>query len=234
MRSPLLQARDVMTHPAVAVTPETSVLDAIRRMLKTRITGIPVVGSEGRLVGIVTASDFMRRAELGTEAKRSKWLDALFGPAEAAEAYARSHGQKVGEVMTRHPATVFETTPLDEVVALLERRGVKHLPVIRADKVVGMVSRTDLMRALVKRHRAARRAPGNAALRSAILSAIDAEVWADGARVDVVAHDGSVDVWGTLSDIEQRDALLALVESVPGVKTVGDHLTWQDSPVSVT
>jgi osmotically-inducible protein OsmY len=97
-----------------------------------------------------------------------------------------------------------------------------------------MVSRTDLMRALVKRHRAARRAPGNAGLRSAILSAIDAEVWADGARVDVVAHDGSVDVWGTLSDIEQRDALLALVESVPGVKTVGDHLTWQDSPVSVT
>ena len=114
---------------------------------------MPVVDGKGRPVGILTEGDFLRRPEIGTERRRTRWLDALFGPDEAAQTYVRAHGQKVKDVMTREVVAVTEATPLHEVAHLMEHRNIKRLPVVRADKLVGIISRANLLRALASLNR---------------------------------------------------------------------------------
>ncbi len=122
-----MRTSDVMTHDVISVTPETSIVNAIRLMLRNHVSGLPVIDHEGKLVGMLTESDFLRRPEIGTERRRSAWFDALFGPAESAGRYVRSHGVKVRDVMTGDPATVAENAPLDQVVRLMEARAVRHV-----------------------------------------------------------------------------------------------------------
>lgn len=228
-----MKVSDVMTRRVVSVTPEATIRHAIRLMLDNHISGLPVIDDQGRLVGIVSEADFLRRSEIGTERKRSRWLDALLGPAEPANDYVHSHGVKVGEVMTRKPITVQEDTPLDQVVHLMEGHRVKRLPVVRGEKVVGIVSRANLMRALASIYRAApKSSKGDAAIRSQILSDIAKQDWSLGVDVDVVVRDGIADIWGSIAEPAQRDALRVLIEKTPGVKQVAEHLTCELVSVS--
>ena len=130
---------------------------AIGLMWKHRISGLPVVDDNGMLVGIVTEGDFLRRPETGTKRRRSRWRDTFLGPGETASGYVHFHGVKVKDVMTKNPLTVAEDAPLDEVVQLMETRGVKRLPVIRGAQVIGIISRANLMHTLVSIHREAHR-----------------------------------------------------------------------------
>ncbi|MGZ5232721.1 MAG: CBS domain-containing protein, partial [Burkholderiales bacterium] len=150
-----MRVSDVMTKRVISITPEATVLEAVKVMLKNHISGMPVINGKGQLVGILTEGNFLHRSETGTERSRARWLDALFGPSEAAKDFVHSHGRKVKEVMSRNPVTVRENTPLDEVVHLMENRNIKRLPVLRSGKVVGIISRANLMRALVRLHRGA-------------------------------------------------------------------------------
>jgi CBS domain-containing protein len=223
-----MKVSDIMTRKVVSVSPEASIVDAIQLMLKKHISGLPVIDQDGRLVGIVSEGDFLRRPETGTERKPSVWLNAFFGPSEFAEAYVRSHGSKVLEVMSANPITVDERMPLDQVVHLMETHHVKRLPVVRRGKVVGIVTRADLMLALASLHRSARASPlDDSVIRNGILSAIHEQNWTAGVSVDVTVHKGSVDLWGTISDVAQRDALKTLAAATPGVKEVADHLIWR-------
>ena len=229
-----MKVSDVVTKRVISISPETSVIVAIQLMLKHRISGLPVIDNHAKLVGIITEGDFLSRAEIDTERKRSVWLDALLGPAELAADYVRSHGVAVKDVMTRDPVTVTESTPLDEAVRLMESRGVKRLPVIRSGKLVGIITRANLMRALVSIHRAAAKSSvDDTAIRDRILAEIDQQVWSSGTVVDVVVHDGMVDLWGTITDKTQREALVVLARNVPGVIRVEDHLTLADQPLIV-
>ena len=190
---------------------------------------------KGKLVGILTEGDLLRRPEIGTERGRSRWLDALFGPGDAANAYVRSHSRKVQDVMTRDPVAVEEIAPLDEVVHLLERRNIKRLPVVRAGKVVGITSRANLIRALAGLHRVGRALERtDSAIRNRIFAQISKQDWAYSAFVDVTVRKGVVDLWGTITDLEQREALRVLAENTPGVKKIEDHLRWSSEPVSVS
>ena len=143
-----MRAANVMTRRVVSVTPETSVVEAVRLMLENRISGLPVIDDAGQLVGIVTEGDFLRRGETRTERHRPRWIEFLLGPGRLAEDYVRSHGRKVEQVMTREVATVTEETTLAEAVRLMEKRRVKRLPVLHRRKVVGILSRSNLMQAL--------------------------------------------------------------------------------------
>ena len=220
-----MKVSDVMTRRVVSISPETSILVAADLMLKHHISGLPVIDNHARLAGVVTEGDFLRRAEIDTERKGLKWLDALRGRADAAAEYVHSHGLAVKDIMTRNPVTVLESTTLDEAVRLMENKNIKRLPVLRDGKLVGIISRANLMRALVSIHR---KAPEPSAedgtIRDRLLADIAKESWSSGAIVDAVVHEGIVDLWGTLAEPSQREPLVVLAKNVPGVALVEDHL----------
>ncbi len=222
-----MKISDVMTRRVISVAPEVGIRDAMELMLKNRISGLPVIDGGGKLVGVLSETDFLRRTETGTERRPSPWYDAFFGSAESARAYIRAHGLKVEDVMSRKPITVAENTPLEKAVDLMEQYRIKRLPVVHGGKVVGIVTRANLLRALVSIHRAAREPlKQDDAIRDRIADAMNKETWTSGMLVEVLVHDGVVDLWGRVEDVSHRDALKVLVEATPGVKRVEDHLSW--------
>jgi CBS domain-containing protein len=198
---------------------------AVRLMLQNRISGLPVVGPKGDLVGIVTEGDFLRRGELGTQRHRSRWVEFLIGPGRLATEYVHASGRKVEEVMTVPPVTVDEDTPLEQVADVMERRRIKRLPVLRDGRLVGIITRANLMHALVSLATQPKAAPGDdAAIRAQILAECDKQLWAP--MANVVVRNGVVELWGVITDERERQARIVAAENVPGVKAVHDHLVW--------
>jgi CBS domain-containing protein len=144
-----MKALDVMTRTVISVEPDATVFGAARLMLHHHISGLPVIDKVGRLVGILSEGDFLRRRETQTERRRSRWLEFLIGPGKIAAEYTHSHGRRVAEVMTENVYTIDEDTALEDVVELMERRRIKRVPVLRGNKVVGIVTRSNLMYAIV-------------------------------------------------------------------------------------
>ena len=143
-----MKVRDIMTSRVLTVDTNTTVLQAVRIMLQNKISGLPVVDASGNLVGIVTEGDFLRRAETSTDRKRPRWLEFLLGPGRMADEYVHTHARKITDVMTPEPYTATEDTSLEDVVLLMERHRIKRLPVMRGKKIVGVVSRANLLHAL--------------------------------------------------------------------------------------
>ena len=227
-----MKAREIMTQRVISVGPDVTIYEAARLMLQNHISGLPVVNSAGALIGIVTEGDFLRRAETGTERKRQRWLQWILGPGRAAADYTHSHGRKVAEVMSDNPVAVSEDASVEEIVSLMESHRIKRIPVIRDARLVGIVSRANLVRAMLPLAKAAR-APAQSDLdiRKSILAELQSQKWAPVALVDVNVNKGIVDLWGTILDERDRAALKVLCENVSGVKAVQDHLVWVE-PVS--
>jgi CBS-domain-containing membrane protein len=196
-------------------------------MLQKRVSGLPVIDADGNLAGIVTEGDLLRRAETGTERKRPRWLEFVLGPGRLADEYVRTHGRKVAEIMTVEPQTISEDTPLDEIVRCMEKHRVKRLPVVRDRQVVGIVSRANLLHALASLAPAAPRpAPGDFDIRQRLMTELDRQKWTPLAALNVVVRNGIVELWGTITDERERQALIVLAENIAGVKAVRDHLAW--------
>ena len=230
-----MQVSDIMTHRVISVVPDEAIDAAIELMLKHHISGLPVIGDKGELIGIITESDFLRRPETSTEHKTgSRWRDTFFNINKVMDNYIHTHGVKVKDVMTPNPVAVTEDTPLDTAVQLMQTRNVKRLPVVRGGILIGIVSRANLMRALVSIHREAHgAAKDDTKIRERILNEIAGRNWATDVVVDVVVHNGVADLWGTVSKAEQAQALRVLVESTPGVKRVEHYLTCHGELLSV-
>jgi CBS domain-containing protein len=222
-----MKARDVMTSTVISVEPNATILQAARQMIQHHISGLPVINHDGELVGILSEGDFLRRRETGTERRRSRWLEFLMGPGRLAVEYSHSHGSKVAEVMMTDVHTVAEDTNLEDIVELMEHRRIKRVPVIRGKKVVGMVTRSNLMHAMVSLARAEpKSAKNDAAIRETLLADMQKESWAPAAMVNVVVRDGVVELWGVVIDERQREALKIAAENIPGVRAVKDHMVW--------
>jgi CBS domain-containing protein len=220
-----MQAHDVMSPRVISIEADASIMRAVRLMLQYRISGLPVVDSKGALVGIVTEGDFLRRGEIGTQRRRSRWLEFLVGPGRLADEYVHARGRKVGEVMTRDPITISEDTPLDAVVGLMEQQRIKRLPVLRDGHLVGIVSRANIMHALASLAPHAKSpAQDDASIRDQILAECRKQSWAP--MINVIVREGVVELWGTITDERERDGLTVLCENVPGVTAVHDHLVW--------
>jgi predicted transcriptional regulator len=201
-------------------------------MLQNRISGLPVVDAQGSLVGMVTEGDFLRRGEIGTERRRPKWFEFLLGPGRLANEYVHASGRKVEDVMTGDAVTVTEDDSLETVVELMERRRIKRLPVLRNGKMVGIVSRANLMHALVSLARDAQGpAGGDSAIRERIVAAYVRQPWAP--QVNVAVKNGVAELWGTITDERERQACVVAAENAAGVKKVHDHLVWVE-PMSGT
>ena len=225
-----MQVRDVMTRKVISVTVGDSILAAARLMLQNRISGLPVVDARGNLVGVVTEGDFLRRGELGTQRSRPKWLEFLLGPGRLANEYVHAFGRKVSEIMTADPICVTDDDSLQTVVELMERGRVKRLPVIRDGRLVGIVSRANLVDAALRLARDTQALAGDdAAIRSQVLETIGQQPWAR--QVNVVVKSGIAELWGTILDEHERKACIVAAENVTGVKEVHDHLVWVE-PIS--
>jgi CBS domain-containing protein len=227
-----MRAGDVMMQKVISVGLDATAAQAVDLMLKHRISGLPVVDSGARVVGIITEGDFLRRAELGTQRRRSRWLEFLIGPGRLASEYVHTHGRKVSELMTPDPYMVTEETPLEEVVQTMERRRIKRLPVVREGQLVGIVSRANLLQALATLSRHAKKgAIRDATIRKRVLAELSKQSWAQAGLTNVIVQGGVVDLWGSIMDERERQAMIVAAENVPGVKQVRDHLVWIE-PVS--
>jgi CBS domain-containing protein len=222
-----MKVADVMTREVVSIAPDASVMEAVRLMLQHKISGLPVIDASGNLQGVVTEGDFLRRVETGTERKRSRLVEFLLGPGRLATDYVHATGRKVGEVMTPDVRTVSEDEQLERVVHLMERYRIKRVPVVRGDKVVGIVTRQNLMRALASLALAEHPvAADDAAIRERLLAELKRQSWAPVGLIDVVVKDGVVKLSGALTDERERQAIRIAAENIAGVKKVEDHLVW--------
>jgi len=222
-----MKAQDVMARDVITIDPDSTVLQAARLMLQHHVSGLPVVDGNGNLVGVLSEGDFLRRRETKTERRRSRWLEFLMGPGRIAAEYSHSHGSKVSEVMSTDVQSVEQDTALEDIVELMERKRIKRVPVLCGGQLVGIVTRSNLMHAMVSLARMAQPASkDDAAIREKLLAEMQHEKWAPLATVDIVVHEGMVELWGVIVDERQRTALKVAAENIPGVKAVIDHLVW--------
>jgi CBS domain-containing protein len=223
-----MRAHQIMTRPVITVTPETTIVEAANTMLQRHVSGLPVVKA-GKLVGIVSEGDFIRRGEIGTERKRGRFLKFILGPGKEATDFVHEHGRKVAEIMTESPLTITEDTPLEEIVEQMEKNDIKRLPVTRGDQVVGIVSRANLLQAVAS---LARQVPDPTAdddhIRNRIIDALDKKDWRP-FGLSVIVRDGIVHLSGVITEERSRQAAVVAAENVTGVKKVHDHLCWVDT-----
>jgi CBS domain-containing protein len=214
-----------MTTDVVTVSPDTTINQIASLLLKHRISAVSVT-QDGSVLGIVSEGDLMHRPESDTERAQSWWFRVFTDSETQARDYAKAHGRRAIDVMTRHVVSVIEDTPVGDIASLLDSRRIKRVPVMRDGRLVGIVSRADLLRALVAGQLESIPGPtDDRGLHDAILRRAEAESWSEVVMLNVVVHGGHVELWGIVSSEAQRNALRVLAEGVPGVHAVQDHLT---------
>jgi CBS domain-containing protein len=220
-----MRAADLMTRNVVTVDEEASVQEAAALMLRHRVSALPVLDRSGKLIGIVSEGDLMRRAELGTERERSWWLELITANSDLAEDYVKAHGRKVGEVMTRKPITASPNTPINEIAVLLEEHAIKRVPILDRGKLVGIVARANLLQALagLKLAAPASKAGKDAEIREEILARLSGAPWRPW-LLNVTVHDGIAELWGIANGMEAKTAAGVTAENAPGVVSVKNHI----------
>jgi CBS domain-containing protein len=218
--SALMNSKVVFVSPTLA--------DAARIMLANHISGLPVLENDGRLVGMITAGDLLRRTELESEGKQPSWLKAFLMPSSVAADYVATHGRHVCEVMTPNPLHVSPSTDLAEVSRLMLHKHVKRLPVLEGGKLVGIISRSDVLRALARKLIETPEVRTDEEIRTYIKTELARAPWAPKSSIKVEVKEKVVNLEGTIFSDEERQAVIVIAENAPGVKTVQDHLTYVD------
>lgn len=220
-----MKAADVMVTDVIVVHPQDTVRDAAAVLLNRRISAAPVVSEDGHLLGIVSEGDLVRRAEIGTERRRSWWLELLTAPEARAQDFVKAHALKVADVMTMRVVTATEDASLAAIATLLEKNGIKRVPIVRGDKVVGIVSRRNILQAFAdtasSRNSVSR---SDKALEETIIAQIRSLPWGKPWLLTVTVVDGVAELWGPVDSEQERQAMRVAAEATPGVKAVKDNL----------
>jgi len=221
-----MKAQDVMVRDVVTVGPETEVAEAVALLVKHDISALPVVDSDDNLIGILSEADLLEREELGAEHHHPWWIETLLPPSKLAEEFSKAHGKKVSEMMSTDVISASQDTPVPEIAALLERHRIKRVPIVSDGKVVGIVSRSNLIQALASFKPASD--PKSETDRSIRLELLDRlgqqRQWTDFGSRNIIVQDGVVHLWGLVSSESERKALTALAQGVPGVSDVADEM----------
>jgi CBS domain-containing protein len=219
-----MRAADVMTTNVVVASPDAPIRDIARVMWERRISAVPVVDDANHVLGVVSEGDLVRRAELGTD-RRSWWLDLLSSDRTLAGDYVKTHGRTARDVMTRPAVTIEEAVDLAEIARLLEAKRIKRVPVVRDRKLVGIVSRADIVRALIAVEPSwGRRQADDGTVRNEVMAELAKLPFAVGAHANVIVDKEAVHVWGHVDSPEQRRAILLAAENKASSRTVVDHL----------
>lgn len=220
--------REIMNSPPVTIRGTATIRQAARLMLDNHISGLPVIEKDGSLIGIVTEGDFLHRAELDTERQHSWLFDVLGSTGTKADEYVRSHGRKVDEVMSWPVRVVSPQASVAHAVTLMERYNVKRLPVVDGGVLVGVIARSDLIRALFHFLPTSSQAQADESIRIAIVNDLDRQNWNSGGFIHVSVLDGVATLSGTILDECERLAARVVTENVEGVRAVKDELLWVD------
>lgn len=220
-----MNASDVMVKDVVTIGPQDEIPAAVKLLVDHDISALPVVDANGDVIGILSEADLLHREEDGTLKQKPWWLEAVTPAATLAAEYAKSHGRKVAEVMSDHVISASEDTPLSEIAAILEKNRIKRVPILKDGKLVGIVSRANLIQALASSSSIAVQDPiADRGIRAAILARLDDQSWTGFGERNIVVSDGVVHLWGLVDSPEERKALLALVENIPGVRKISDEM----------
>jgi CBS domain-containing protein len=219
-------AKDIMTTKVITIAPNLRVEQIAQLLMSCNISGVPVVDAEDRLIGLVSEGDLVRRPESGTERHRSWWLNLLVGPEGRAREFIKTHGRRAGDVMTREVVTVTADTPVGEIAEILERRRIKRVPVVEDGKIVGIVSRANLLHGLAthKDRISIAPSPDDRAIRERVQALVAREDWITHGSLNVLVADGVAELWGWVDSEDERKALMTAVGEVDGVRAVNDHL----------
>jgi CBS domain-containing protein len=215
-----------MTTNVVTVQPDTGVPEIARLLLKYRISAVPVVDADQRVLGIVSEGDLMRRAETDTESRHSWWLEAFLSTQDKAGEYIKTHGRKAGDVMTRDVVGVTEDTPLYEIAGLLEKHHIKRVPVARDGRLIGIVSRANLLHGLAAKGRESTgpSSSDDQTIREKLLRELSKEAGLNTALINVIVSNGVVQLWGLVGSDTEKKAAQVSAENTPGVRAVENHL----------
>jgi CBS domain-containing protein len=230
-----MKARDIMTKAVMTVSPDTPIRDVALLMTEKRISGVPVVDKTGKVIGIVSQSDLLHRQELGTETRHKWWLRVFSDPDRMAIDFSKSHGIKVGDIMTRQIVSVSDDADIAVVAAVLDRGNVKRVPVMRDGAMVGLISRSDLVKAFCQTPTPdGTTAVDNATLQRVLSDKMKAQPWLSTGYLNTIVNDGTVELWGHIESPAQHRALRVLVEETSGVQKVEDHVVVGRMPVALT
>lgn len=228
-----MRAVDVMTPNVITVTLDTEVREIAGLLLEHNISALPVVDASGNVLGIVSEGDLMRRVENGTGRRKSWWLRSIFTGANDASEYIKRHARKAGEIMTPNPVTITEDEPLHRVARMLEKQHIKRVPVVRDGKLVGIVSRANLLQGLAAGSTVeSETVADDRAIRDAIIKEIrnNTGVWVE--RINVIVSQGVVQLWGLVDSQQQKIAAQVAAENTPGVKSVENNLGMMPRGIS--
>lgn len=217
-----MRADDIMRRRVLTVSPETDIREVAEKLAAYGISAMPVVDRDRHVVGMISEGDLMRRPETGMDWRPSWWLRLLADPKKQAAEYVKTHGQHAKDVMTHEVITVSEETPIQEIAKILEKRRIKRVPVVRDGKLIGIVSRANLLHGLIAQEQKSVPARSDREIKTAILDAAqEAAVRCE--FIDVVVSEGVAHLWGAVHSDEEKDALRVAAENSQGVKSVVDH-----------
>ena len=224
-----MNAMDVMVRAVITIKPDDTVAEAVDLFARHDISALPVVDDNDTVVGIISEADLVHREEIGTEVQRPWWLEAVTPASTLAKEFAKSHGRRVDEVMSNHIISASEDTPLAEIATLLERHRIKRVPILRDGKLVGIVSRSNLIQALALPQIVTNANTGTSTnndriIRLDLLDRLAGQAWTSFGERNVIVRSGVVHLWGLVGSEAERKALAALAEEVPGVVRVSDEM----------
>jgi CBS-domain-containing membrane protein len=221
----VLTVADVMTREVVTVGPETSVPEIAQILHAKRISGVPVVAADGSVVGIVSEGDLMGHALAVGEQRGSWWLTFFSDNSALARDYTKTHGRIARDVMTREVISIAPTASLAETARTLERNRIKRVPVIDNGKLVGIVTRANLLQALATVNVSQAASVDDRTIRERLLAELEPQPWVHLLSKNIIVQDGVVHLWGMVATEAERHALRLAAENTPGVKKVEDHLS---------
>jgi CBS domain-containing protein len=221
-----MNASDIMVSKVVTVGPEANVRDVARILLDNRISAAPVIADDGKLIGIVSEGDLMRRTETGTERHRAWWLAMLSSNEALAAEFVRAHAHRVADLMTHRVITAGPETSVGDIASLMEKNGIKRVPIVKDGKVVGIVSRANLLQALASAPKEIGAPPkvDDAVVREKVQTQLKSMPWSRSSQFNVIVHDGTIELWGIVDSAIEKKAARVAAEEIPGVRSVNDNL----------